>query len=194
MKMSGSSNHRAGEMIPMRLSTRMSSDDTDMKPVVAHISSNRKSNGVIVIIVSLVFIAFFVLTVSSKNNPSSHNIQSNINSRPPNIRYLIHSATIRGQQSQRLVPIKKSPTEIVADGGMEFMMSYMMEPSLKSRTSGSTDFDPFDSNHLDPYLFVSMIPPLHALVLNKYTSIADHVRLSQTGNPLTHNMYLYRPY
>jgi ATP adenylyltransferase/5',5'''-P-1,P-4-tetraphosphate phosphorylase II len=60
----------------------------------------------------------------------------------------------------------------------QFLVSYLMEPGLKSRLAAddeAADSDPFDANHLDPYLFVSMIPPMHALVLNKYTSIQDHV-------------------
>jgi ATP adenylyltransferase/5',5'''-P-1,P-4-tetraphosphate phosphorylase II len=56
----------------------------------------------------------------------------------------------------------------------QFRLSYLKDPRLKSRTSNS-DVDPFDSENLDPQLYVSPIAPKHSLVLNKYPSISKHV-------------------
>lgn len=105
-------------MVPMRMSTQKSIE-MEMQPAVSHIVKHKRSNGVIVIIVSVVFITFFLLTMSSKNAPSSHTILSNVNSRPVNLRYMVRSATERAQQHQKLVPVIKSSPELIEDHGVE---------------------------------------------------------------------------
>jgi hypothetical protein len=105
-------------MVPMRLSTQKSIE-MELRPAVSHIVKHKRSNGVIIIVVSVVFIAFFLLTVSSKNSPSGHTIQSSVNNRPVNLRYLVRSATTRALQHQKLVPIVKSAPELVEDRGVE---------------------------------------------------------------------------
>lgn len=58
----------------------------------------------------------------------------------------------------------------------------------------AADNDPFDANHLDPYLFVSTIPPLHSLVLNKFTSIKDHVSERSALHLSLTSVCFIRPY
>lgn len=53
----------------------------------------------------------------------------------------------------------------------------MKELRLRSRSKPSNGIviDPFDAQTMDMNLFVSHIPPMHTLVLNKFPSFPHHV-------------------
>lgn len=56
----------------------------------------------------------------------------------------------------------------------------MKEARLRSRTKPADGvvIDPFDSETMDMNLFVTHVPPMHTLVLNKFPSFPNHVLLS----------------
>ena len=53
----------------------------------------------------------------------------------------------------------------------------MKESQLRSRSKPSNGvvIDPFDLETMDQNLFVTSIPPMHSLVLNKFPSFPNHV-------------------
>lgn len=104
----------------------------------------RRSGGMMIVIVSAVFAIFFLLSYIS-NPLASTNESSEVNvvERPVDIKSLLHQTTERGLNTKSLIPIKKSESQTVKQSNIPVspsplllspLLSHNLIDSLLSRT------------------------------------------------------------
>lgn len=120
-----------GEMKRMPLSVSLSNDERSQPKKLDNLSSQKRSRGAIIVLVSAVFVIFFILAYMT-SPPSSHTslFDANVVERPEDLQELLMIATERGIDAQSLIPIRKSDTELVTQSSVPVsLLCYLTEPT-----------------------------------------------------------------